>query len=275
MTKAKQPPSPYVNERVEAIAVTDIITDHTYQRDLNHALVRRIITDLNMPAFGVLLLVMRPDTCIACCDGQHRLEAARELGWEWVPAVLVAVETPAEEARLFLDANRRGTISAVDRHRALMRAGDETALRIETAVSTADLRIDLGRVDSLDGQQTVRAVGKLYFIDAHYSGEMITRVLRIMRDAWHGESYEGKLMHALAIVLATYVHDVHADGAVSRRLSRKPLADVITTARANAPRHPDVMTYAKAIVKVHNRSRGPKFNPWVLDNGERTEPPAA
>ena len=267
-TRRKQPVSPYINERVEAIALNDILTDRTYQRDLNHGLVRAIEADLDMPAFGVLLLGMRPDETIACIDGQHRLEVARRLEWATVPAILVLADSPEAEARLFLHANRRGAMGTRDKHRARLRALDEQALRVEAAVAAADLRIEVGRVDEAEAHQCVRAIGKLYVLDARYGAEMVTRVLRVARDAWHGESYEGKLLHALAIVLATYVPDRDGDAVTARRLSRKTLHDVVETARKRAPRYVDVDAYANAIVLVHNRTRGPKWNPWVLEEGD-------
>ena len=265
MPTLKQPKSPYESERVESVAVADIHTDISYQRPINKGFIDKVCRDLDMRAFGVLLVALRPDELLYVCDGQHRLEIARQLKWLNVPCVVVLCEDAEDEARLFLNANARSAVHALDRHRAAVCARDERALQLEAAVQAADLEIGTRKDGDPSTIHHVCAVVALQVVLAGYGPMTLTRALRLLRDAWHGEIYHAQWIKAAARVIAALSADGFEDREIIRRASTKTVESIATRAAQTAPQRPGVDDIAFSIVWAFNTARGRQFDPFKLD----------
>ncbi len=264
----RTPMSPYVGEMVEAFPVADIRTDLRYQRPLDEGLIRKVIDGLDIRAFGVLLLALRPDNQLYVADGQHRHQVASRLGWETVPAVALLCETVEDEARLFVQSNNRSNMRAIDLHRANVTARDATARIVQYAVQAADLVIgERGRSDR-GMSACVAAVSTLYTITANYGPDITTRSLIVLRDAWHGETYQAMWLRATAQLLATYEPDGSDDAKVIARLARKSVREIKDRATERAPANPHTEHILRAQIWAYNSGRGPKWNLDALDGDE-------
>lgn len=110
----------------------EINLDHDYQRDLNKNKVVDIAREFSWPAFGVIIVARRPDGAYFAPDGQHRIHVARERGEKAVPCIIFDMRERSQEAKVFIDANKnRKPPSMVDKFRAMLVAGDETAIRVD------------------------------------------------------------------------------------------------------------------------------------------------
>lgn len=124
------------------VPVADIRIDSAYQRDVDSARVNRLVRDFDPQLAGALILSARAGS-LWCVDGQHRLQAMKEMGTPQANAVVFTGLTQREEADLFVKYNRnRKGLTAWDLFKAELVAGHEEALAVVTIVAHAGYRID-------------------------------------------------------------------------------------------------------------------------------------
>lgn len=114
--------------------------DPTYQRAHNEGKRKRIASNLNWAAFGVLLVARRPDGSMWVIDGQHRLLAARSRSdVDEVPVVVFDFGgNVMEEAKDFLTANKdRQPLKGIDSFKAMVVSGDPIALQVQELVQAS------------------------------------------------------------------------------------------------------------------------------------------
>ncbi len=120
--------------------------DHSYQRSIgsgeSQALIADIATNWNWGR-AQLLTVSRRDGRLFVVDGQHRLAAARLRGdIQQLPCLVEEFSTVAEEAQLFDALNdKRRPVSAIDKFRAAIVAGDPDCVAIAGAMERAGLAL--------------------------------------------------------------------------------------------------------------------------------------
>lgn len=147
--------------------------DETYQRTENKSTkrIRNIRAVLKPVAFGAITVVRRRDGSLWVPDGMHRSDVALDRAdVQYVPAILFEeddLETPdgadipsdsgQKEAEAFLNINTcRGALKAIDKYKALLVVGDPKALRMESLLQEAGLRVSSGRAHG-----TIRCVATL------------------------------------------------------------------------------------------------------------------
>jgi len=134
--------------------------DQTYQRSLNDSKRKRIASNFNWAALGVLLCARRPDGSLWVIDGQHRLAAAMSRSdVQDVPVVVFEFDgNIQDEAADFLIANKeRKPLTGVDSFKAQVAAGDPIAIAVNDMVHST------GRViGTATDAKTVRCVAMLY-----------------------------------------------------------------------------------------------------------------
>src|SRR5262245_51045280 len=119
------------------LPVAKLGVDPSYQRTLesrrSKALVDRIAGDFRWLAFQAILATPKADgEGWLILDGQHRAEAARRVGVEHVPAVVVKVADVSEQALAFVRANQdRVAVNSFALHHAKIIAGDEKAVDVD------------------------------------------------------------------------------------------------------------------------------------------------
>ncbi|MCM1322995.1 MAG: ParB N-terminal domain-containing protein [Acetobacter sp.] len=94
-----------MNRTIQMVSTDELQVDSRYQRPVNEALVGKIASHFNEALFAPLLVAERatPDGHIKfVVDGQHRLEAARLLGFKEVPCFVYSGMSVADEANLFV-----------------------------------------------------------------------------------------------------------------------------------------------------------------------------
>jgi hypothetical protein len=103
-----------------------------YQRTAVVSKVRLISASWSWVAFGALIIGVRNGEYWVI-DGQHRVLAARNRSdVQLLPCVIFETESIEQEARGFLDANTgRKPITGIDRFRASISAGEETAMNVD------------------------------------------------------------------------------------------------------------------------------------------------
>jgi hypothetical protein len=147
--------------KLEYVAKASLQVDSTYQRALNELKRRRIASNFNWAAFGVLIVARRTDGSLWVIDGQHRLMAAQSRSdVQQVPVIIFEFGgNVKDEATDFLIANKdRKPLTGVDSFKAMVVSGDPIALEVQGMVHGA------GRIvsDSSITGPKVRCVKAMY-----------------------------------------------------------------------------------------------------------------
>ena len=116
--------------------------DKSYQRDANDPKVANIAKEWSWIGCGVLTVALTNGQ-YRVMDGQHRLEAARlRDDIQDLPCLVFPVEDISEEASGFLVANTaRRAVSAIDKHRASVIAGDPLAVFIQEQLDASGYKL--------------------------------------------------------------------------------------------------------------------------------------
>jgi hypothetical protein len=91
--------------RIEAVALTDLVIDLDAQREVNPKRVARIADAWDPDLAGAITVGVGTDGKRYVLDGYHRVTAARAVGVEELPAFIIENVTKADRARLFVDLN--------------------------------------------------------------------------------------------------------------------------------------------------------------------------
>lgn len=183
--------------------------DPSYQRSIENgesqALIAEIATNWHWGR-AQHLTVSRRDGKLFVVDGQHRLAAAKMRGdIQQLPCLIEEFANVAEEAQLFNDLNdRRRPVSAIDKFRAAIVAGDAECIAIGAAMERAGLALaphsnpttwKPGQISNIGG---IRNAWKS-------QGPAATELaLTVMADAFKGEvlEYAGTIFPGLVAVCA-------------------------------------------------------------------------
>lgn len=123
------------------LPIGKVSVDAKYQRDTasrrSRNLIEKIAANFRWSRFGVVLAVKHADGWFVI-DGQHRVEACRQIGIASIPAVVLPHATVEEAAADFVAINRdRVAVTSLHIHHAQLAAGDPEAKAIERACRAA------------------------------------------------------------------------------------------------------------------------------------------
>lgn len=136
-----------------------LLVDPEYQRNnVKQRIVEKVARTFSWMKFGTLAVALRTDGSYWVYDGQHRkLGADLRPDVEKVPCLVFTVGDLDEEADAFLGVNDDRTIvSAIDKHRAALVAGDELATKLQKLVTDNGLRLSDDRT-----QNTIQCIRAL------------------------------------------------------------------------------------------------------------------
>jgi hypothetical protein len=205
-------------------AVSELLIDPTYQREINTApsqtLIRKIAQFWDWGLCQPLAISRRPDGKLTIVDGQHRASAAQLRGdIPHLPCVITSYANTGDEAAAFVALNQmRRPLSKLDLFRAAVAAEDKDALLIVECVEAAGLRIasSTNLVNAKPG--AISNIGGLQRVLTRDGGENVLRVaLAALAQGFSGQAlqYAGTIFPGLAAV-----------GKDELRL-RTPLAEIV------------------------------------------------
>lgn len=190
------------NLRVEHIPIKDLHVDETTQRNMVKARVRYLAKNWDPDKIGTLTVSRREDGRSYIVDGQHRWLAAIEVGLHEykVRCEVYQNASIADEASQFLALNDVRAVSAIDKFRVGITAGDADVLGVVDIINDLGLRV---AYNSSDGH--VRCVDRLLAIYRR-DPALLRDVLETTLAAWgqQSASLEAVLLSGLSQVLATY-----------------------------------------------------------------------
>lgn len=132
---------------IEWVHTSELAVDKSYQRSIENDGSRRLIASIaanfDWRLCATLMVSRRPDGSKVIIDGQHRWSAAVRRGdIPHLPCCLFTYDSPEDEARMFIVANRaRRPMNRLDDFHAALAAADEDALEIQRLVAEAGLAV--------------------------------------------------------------------------------------------------------------------------------------
>lgn len=263
MATPNVPPSPISREaRLRWVPIERMRVSSHAQRELRQEWVDELLANFDLEQLGNPTVNLRGGVFYVI-DGQHRVEALRQMGWgdQQVECWTYEGLDEAEEAEMFLKLQNRLTVRALDKFRVGVVAGRPDEVAIDKIVRSVGLRVSDVQVPG-----AIKAVGTLRRVFQRDGADVLRRALTIIRDAYGDAGLEAATIEGIGLLCARY------DGELDDAATVKRLGDIhggvnglLTAAEKIRLRtgHTRGNCVAAAAVEVINRGRGgSKLKTW-------------
>lgn len=178
-----------------------------YQKRVREAKVKNIVTNFDQSKLGVIHVSMRSDGTYWIFDGQHRVEALRRLGWEYVLCLVFTGMSYTEEASGFLGHHDTAKPTNIEEWYGRREAQDETVLKIESILGDLDLRVAAGGMPN--SIQSVKAIEDIY---VKHGKERLIKVLKVIKNGFPSKNsaFKSLLLNGIASLFDEYGSKVDA-----------------------------------------------------------------
>ena len=236
------------------------------QRELNQARVDHIAATLDLEQLGTPTVNHR-DGWYWVIDGQHRIEALKQIGYgdQQVQCWAYVGLTEQEEAERFLLLNDTLTVNALSKFRVGVQAGRPLECDIDRIVRAEGCMVTYDKVPGAIG-----AVGTLRRIYLRSGGGVLRQTISLVRDAYGDAGLEAAVLDGVGLFV--HRHSSLDLGAVVERLRAARggshgllgKAETIKRSTGNQKNH----CVAAAVVEIINQGRGGKKLPtWWHEEG--------
>ena len=237
------------------------------QRELNQARVDHLAAHFDPEQIGHPVVSDR-DGHFWIIDGQHRIEALKEVGWgdQSVQCEVYDGLSETDEAELFLLRNDTLTVNAFDKFTVGVNA--ERAMETDINRIVLSNRLVVSR-DEIPG--AIRAVGTLRRVYQRGGPAILSRTLRIVRDSYGDPGMEGPVIDGLGHLCQRYNGDLNDSEAVAKLANAHGGVNGLLGKAENIRRktgNPKAHCVAAAAVEIINAgSKGGKKLPswWKAD----------
>jgi hypothetical protein len=232
------------------------------QRDLNLARVARLAAVFDTEQMGAPTVSHRGEY-FYLVDGQHRIEALKQwLGcWAGQHVQCWCYEGLSEtaEAELFLRLNDTLTVNAFAKFQVSVQAGRESEADVDRIVRALGLRI----ARSAGGISAVATLNRVY---ARGGAGVLSRALRIIRDAYGDAGLDSAVIEGIGLLCQRYDGDLPDHRAVERLSSAhggvSGLVNRATQLRAATGSNHAQCVAAAAVELINRGAGGKKLPSW-------------
>ncbi|HEY7431782.1 MAG TPA: DUF6551 family protein [Streptosporangiaceae bacterium] len=253
--------------RLRWVPLTQMRVNPLAQRDLNQARVSELAASFDVEQMGNPTVSHRGGWYYLV-DGQHRIQALKcWLGsWEDQQVQCWTYEglTEAREAGLFLTLNDTLSVGAFAKFKVAVQAGRDAEADVDRIVRALGLRI-------ARGSGGICAVATLRRVYARGGPAVLSRALRIIRDAYGEAGLEGPVIDGIGLVCQRYDGDLSEQRAVQRLASAHGGVSGLVSRAGQLRRSTGSATaqcVAAAAVEVINRGSGGRKLPGWWRNGQ-------
>jgi hypothetical protein len=244
--------------KLEVVRIDDLRVDHRYQRELNQALVERILDGrgggYDLVAADVITVSKRENGELFIVNGQHRAAAAKISGETEMLAFVYAGLSVEQEADLRLKSNTRRSDTSLERFWGQVAAGDEDAVGLKNLVEQAGGKINR-TPNSHTGINAIAALEGMYVDDP----DLLTWTFQAITEAYGSLDGENVMVPQLrGIYWFLKVHDGEYNWRtlIDRAHQHGP-EDLMRKARAHkaVSGGADWLNIYRALLEVYNHRR--------------------
>jgi hypothetical protein len=237
------------------------------QRDLNQARVTKLAAAFDPELMDAATVNHRGDWYYLI-DGQHRIAALKLWmpSWENQQVQCWTYEglSEAEEAERFLALNDTLPVRAFAKFKVSVQAGRDTEADVDRIVRALGLRI-------ARGSGGISAVATLHRVYTRGGPAVLSRALRIIRDAYGEAGLEGPVIDGIGLVCQRYDGDLSEQRAIQRLASAHGGVSGLISRAGQLRQSTGSATaqcVAAAAVEVINRGSGGRKLPGWWRNGQ-------
>lgn len=248
--------------RLRWVPINQMKVNPLAQRELNPARVDRLANEFDLEQMGFPTVSMR-ESSYFIIDGQHRIEALRAIGFgdESIQCQTYEGLTEQDEAEMFLKLNDYLAIPVIPKFRAALTAGRQAESDIDRIVRSLGLIVSK---DSLPG--AIRAVGTLKRVYARSGPGVLSRTLRLVRDAYGDSGMEASVIDGIGLLCQRYNGELDASVALDK-LSRvhggvNGLLGKAETLRRSTGNQKNHCVAAAAVEIINAGKGGKKLGSW-------------
>lgn len=273
-TKGSGPAAPrqplQVPYSLEMVPVDKLFVDPKYQRGLT-TLIKRMEDDFDPAMFIPLQASERKNGKLAVFDGQHRLEAARDLNYAEVPCLVYHGLSPQQEATLFSRLQReRRNITAADRFRATLygdpsRPETEMAKEVERIAEMAGFTVGSVKKDGKVPIASPTALESIYKVTkgAMNGPEALSTALSTIALVWKDEkrSTDADLIKGMGLLYVRHADKIDEEQLVERLREVTPGIILGRAQESRTGRGGGGAAYAvyRTLVNQYNRGGGKRI----------------
>lgn len=188
-----------IYKNVLLLPVDQLFVDDNYQRKQSRTMIHKIKKTFDPALFGILKVAKRDGGKYAVVDGQHRYQAAKELGLGHIVCqVISAEESSKKEAEEFVKCNTsaRG-LSRLDILKSSIHAENAFSMRMnqiaeQNGFSFSNSKVD-GNLKCVFSCEEIMKKGE----------DVFDSTLRVIKSAWgaSGRSTDSRIIHGLGLFL--------------------------------------------------------------------------
>ncbi len=256
------PPRVQRDARLKWVPIADMRVSELAQRDLNQARVDRIAADFDPEQVGTPTINLRAGHYYII-DGQHRVEAMRQMGWgdQQIQCWTYEGLSEADEAERFLKLSDTLAIDAFAKYRVGITAGRADECDIERIVLSNNLIVTK---DDLPG--AISSVGTLRRVYVRSDGPTLARTLRIVRDAFGDPGLCGEVIDGIGMLCQRYNGELDESKAIERLGAVRGGVNGLTGAaeilRRKTGRQKNHCVAAAAVDIINRGKGGKKLPSW-------------
>jgi hypothetical protein len=260
MSKVSDPGRVERDARLRWVPIAKMKVSPLAQRDLNQARVDHLAANFDLEQIGTPTVSER-DGHFYIIDGQHRVEALRQMGWgdQQIQCWSYVGLTEEDEAEKFLKLNDTLAVNAFSKFRVGVRAGRDIDSDIDRIVRANGCVVSLDQVPG-----AISAVGTLRRVYTRSDSKTLGRTVRLVAQTYGDAGLVAPVLDGIGHLCARYNGDLNDEEAVKKLgnalggvngLLGK--AEVLRRQTGNAKGH----CVAAAAVEIINAGRGGKKLP--------------
>lgn len=187
----------------KVVRLSEIKTDPDVNRPLDRNWVNYLVKNWNQSLMGIPVVAALADRFVVI-DGQHRLEALREMHAEDIRVNVLVLEgmSKPEMAGAFVEFNHTRNVRPFDKFVKLVYSGDTDACAIASQLTKRGLHL---ATSSMPG--SVACVSQLQSVFAiDHTGEILGWTLDVLSAAWGTDAtaYNAAIVGGLALLLHSF-----------------------------------------------------------------------
>lgn len=239
------------------VPIAEMSVSPLAQRELRQARVDRIAADFDVEQIGTPTVSHRGEHFFVI-DGQHRVEALRQLGWgdQSIQCWTYTGLTEEQEAERFLKLNDTLAVDAFSKFKVSVQAGRHDESDIDRIVRASRLVITTTAQSG-----AIRAVGTLKRIYTRSGPATLAQTLRICRDAYGDPGLDAPVLDGIGLLCQRYEGELDEIRVVEKLATAHGGVNGLLGKAENMRRqtgNPRGQCVAAAAVEIHNAGKGGK-----------------